>query len=183
MLFRSVEITGKQFGWIYRYPGKDNVYGKKYFKNIDESNSNQLGLLWDDRFTHDDVVTTEAMYIIKDQPVKINIFSRDVIHDVGLSHFRMKMDAVPGTPTTMYFTPKFTTEEMKKITGNPKFEYEISCDQMCGNGHYSMKGIVKVVTKEDFIMWKAKQKPNYFLAFPDKDPSNKTTTAAMSTQK
>ncbi len=179
----QVEITGKQFGWIYRYPGKDNVYGKKYFKNIDESNSNQLGLLWDDQFTHDDVVTTEAMYIIKDQPVKINIFSRDVIHDVGLSHFRMKMDAVPGTPTTMYFTPKFTTEEMKKVTGNPRFEYEISCDQMCGNGHYSMKGIVKVVTKEEFIMWKAKQKPNYFLAFPDKDPTNKTTTAAMSTQK
>ena len=45
------------------------------------------------------------MYLIKGQPVKINIFSRDVIHDVGLPHFRMKMDAVPGTPTTMWFTP------------------------------------------------------------------------------
>ena len=49
----------------------------------------------------------------------------------------MKMDAVPGTPTTMYFTPKYTTDEMKKITGNKNFEYEIACDQMCGNGHYS----------------------------------------------
>ncbi len=92
-------------------PGKDNVYGKKYYKNIDEANSNDLGLLWDDPYTHDDIATTEAMYIIKDQPVKINIFSRDVIHDVGLPHFRMKMDAVPGTPTTMYFTPKYTTEK------------------------------------------------------------------------
>ncbi len=88
------------------------------------------------------------------------------MHDVGLSHFRLKMDAVPGTPTTLWFTPKYTTEEMRKITGNPKFEYEISCDQMCGNGHYSMKGLIKVVTKDEFILWKAKQKPAYAVAFP-----------------
>ncbi len=73
-------------------------------------------LFWDDQYSHDDIVTTEALYLIKNQPVKINIFSRDVIHDVGLPHFRMKMDAVPGTPTTMHFTPKYTTEEMRKIT-------------------------------------------------------------------
>ena len=41
-------------------------------------------------------------------------------------HFRMKMDAVPGTPTTLWFTPIYTTEEMKKRTGNPDFVYEIS---------------------------------------------------------
>jgi cytochrome c oxidase subunit 2 len=168
----QVEVTGKQFNWIYRYPGKDKVYGKKYYKNIDESNGNQLGLLWDDQYSHDDVVTTQALYLIKGQPVKINIFSRDVIHDVGLPHFRMKMDAVPGTPTTMYFTPKYTTEEMRKITKNNKFEYELACDQMCGNGHYSMRGIVKVVTPEEFILWMASQKPTYLQAFPDKDPAN-----------
>jgi cytochrome c oxidase subunit 2 len=173
----QVEVTGKQFSWVYRYPGKDNVYGKKYYKNIDESNNNQLGMFWDDQYSHDDIVTTEALYLIKGQPVKINIFSRDVIHDVGLPHFRMKMDAVPGTPTTMYFTPKYTTEEMKKITKNNKFEYEIACDQMCGNGHYSMRGIVKVVTPEEFILWKAKQKPAYLQAFPDKDPANQQQKA------
>jgi cytochrome c oxidase subunit 2 len=126
------------------------------------------------------------MYIVKDQPVKINIFSRDVIHSVGLPHFRMKMDAVPGTPTTMYFTPKYTTEEMKKITNNPRFEYEIACDQMCGNGHYSMKGVVKVVTRDEFILWRAKQKAKYLQAFPEKDPANAkpatdTTAASAST--
>jgi cytochrome c oxidase subunit 2 len=179
----QVEVTGKQFGWIYRYPGKDNVYGKRYYKNIDETNSNDLGLVWDDKYSHDDIVTTEALYLIKGQPVKINIFSRDVIHDVGLPHFRMKTDAVPGTPTTMYFTPKYTTEEMRKITGNPQFEYEIACDQMCGNGHYSMRGIVKVVKPDEFILWRAKQKPTYYLAFPDKDPANKKadTTATAQT--
>lgn len=169
----QVEVTGRQFGWIYRYPGKDNVYGKRYYKLIDDTNNNELGLNWEDKYSHDDIVTTEALYLIKDQPVKINIFSRDVIHDVGLVHFRMKMDAVPGIPTTMYFTPKYTTEEMKKITGNPAFEYELACMEMCGNGHYSMKGAVKVVTASEFILWRAKQKAKYLMAFPELDPANK----------
>ena len=173
----QVEVTGRQFGWIYRYPGKDNVYGKRNYKLIDETNNNELGLMWDDKYAQDDIVTTEALYIIKDQPVKINIFSRDVIHNVGLPHFRMKMDAVPGIPTTMYFTPKYTTEEMKKITGDPAFEYELACQEMCGNGHYSMKGVVKVVTPSEFILWRAKQKAKYLLAFPDQDPANKQPAA------
>ena len=173
-----VEVTGKQFGWIFRYPGKDNVLGKKYFRNIDPA-TNSLGLIWkndstynltDDPATHDDIVEEQAMYVVKGKPVKLVIGSRDVIHDVGLSQFRLKMDAVPGIPTTMWFTPKYTTEEMKKITNNPNFEYEISCDQMCGNGHYSMKGIIKVVEQEDFDLWMAKQKPLYLQTFPDKDP-------------
>jgi len=167
----QVEITGKQFGWIYRYPGKDNVYGKKYYKNIDEANSNELGLIWEDEYSHDDIVTSEAMYLVKDKPVKINIFSRDVIHSVGLPHFRMKMDAVPGTPTTMHFTPKYTTDEMREITKNPNFEYEIACDQLCGNGHYSMKGVVKVVTQSEFILWRAKQRAKYLDVFPENTPS------------
>jgi cytochrome c oxidase subunit 2 len=61
----------------------------------------------------------------------------------------------------MWFTPKYTTDEMKKITNNPNFEYEIACDQMCGNGHYSMKGLIKVVTRDEFILWRAKQQPSY----------------------
>ncbi|WEK36765.1 MAG: cytochrome c oxidase subunit II [Candidatus Pseudobacter hemicellulosilyticus] len=188
----QVEITGKQFGWIYRYPGKDKTFGKKYYRMIDEGANNQLGLNWIDTTirktdthgkisgsvdikadpaTFDDIVTNEAIYLVKDEPVKLIIQSRDVIHDVGLSHFRLKMDAVPGTPTTMWFTPKYTTEEMKAITKNPKFEYEISCDQMCGNGHYSMKGLIKVVTKAEFILWRAKQTPAYVTAFPEKAPA------------
>ncbi|HLK30880.1 MAG TPA: cytochrome c oxidase subunit II [Puia sp.] len=177
----QVEVTGKQFGWIFRYPGKDETFGKKYYKNIDDGKNNSLGLLWDDPATHDDIVVNQEMYIVKNRPVKLIINSRDVIHDVGLSHFRMKMDAVPGTPTTMWFTPLFTTEEMKKKTNNPDFEYEISCDQMCGRGHYTMKGIVKVVTPEEYILWKAKQKSNYALAFPA--PETPAASAKDSTTK
>ena len=197
----QVEITGRQFGWIYRYPGKDNTFGKKYFRMIDEAEGNMLGMLWKDSTMetptgeqhikadptgYDDIIQTTAMYLIKDQPVKLIINSRDVIHDVGLPHFRMKMDAVPGTPTTMWFTPKYTTDEMKKITNNPNFEYEIACDQMCGNGHYSMKGLIKVVTRDEFILWRAKQQPGYkpaTAAAPAAEPvhadSAKTTTGSL----
>ena len=167
----QVEVTGKQFGWIFRYAGKDNTFGKKYYQNISDKDNNPLGLIWDDPKAQDDIVVGNEMYIIKDQPVKLIINSRDVVHDVGLVYFRQKMDAVPGTPTTLWFVPKFTTEEMKKKLNNPDFEYEISCDQMCGRGHYTMRGIVKVVTREEYILWLAKQKPNYVQVFPDKDPS------------
>jgi len=165
-----VEVTGKQFGWIYRYPGKDGSFGKKYYKNIDNA-SNSLGLIWDDELAQDDIVMEQTVYLIKGKPVKLILGSRDVIHDVGLSHFRLKMDAVPGIPTTMWFTPKYTTKEMKELTGNPNFVYEISCDQMCGNGHYSMKGVIEVVDQEEFDAIMAKQKPYYYSAFPEKDPS------------
>jgi cytochrome c oxidase subunit 2 len=158
----QVEITGKQFEWIARYPGKDKVFGKKYFRNIDDQNNNRLGLIWTDKAAQDDIVVGGAeIYIVKGKPVHIIINSRDVVHDVGLAPFRMKMDAVPGTPTSMWFTPLYTSEEMKQKTGNPDFEYEISCDQMCGKGHFSMKGVIHVVTQSEFILWMAKQKSNY----------------------
>lgn len=181
-----VEVTGKQFGWIFRYAGKDNIFGKKYFRNIDPA-TNSLGLIFEDNpgmnqkadpATFDDLVTEQTMYVIVNQPVKLVINSRDVIHDVGLSHFRMKMDAVPGIPTYMWFTPRFTTQQMKEKTGNPDFEYEISCNQMCGNGHYSMKGIVKVVSADEFAIWRATQKPNYYTAFPERDPNAKPAAPA-----
>lgn len=179
----QIEVTGKQFGWIFRYPGRDQTFGKKYYKLIDDANSNSLGQDWTDTKNFDDVVVSQTMYCVVNKPVNLRIFSRDVIHDVGLSEFRLKQDAVPGTPTSLWFTPKYTTKEMKDKLGNPDFEYEISCDQMCGNGHYSMKGVIEVVTQEEFDVWMAQQKPNYYTAFPDKDPSNQKPQLSADTTK
>jgi cytochrome c oxidase subunit 2 len=83
----------------------------------------------------------------------------------------MKMDAVPGIPTTVWFTPKYTTAEMKKITGNKDFVYEISCDQMCGTGHYSMKGLIVVETQEEYNTWLAGKKPQYVTLQEQKNPA------------
>ena len=61
----------------------------------------------------------------------------------------------------MWFTPKYTTAQMKQITGNKDFVYEISCDQMCGSGHYSMRGVVIVETQEEYDKWLSSLKPQY----------------------
>lgn len=176
-----VEVTGKQFGWIFRYPGKDQVLGKKNYKLIKEAEGNSLGQDWNDKTNEDDVLAT-TLYLVKDKPVKLVIGSRDVIHDVGLPHFRLKMDAVPGIPTTLWFTPKWTTKEMKEKTNNPNFEYELVCDQLCGSSHYAMKGSIVVVTQEEYDAWMAKQKPNYYTVFPAKDTTVKQASAIDTTK-
>ncbi len=174
----QVEVVGSQFKWEFRYPGKDGILGKKYFKNI--TGDNPLGQIWDDPANQDDIyIVGEPMHLVVNKPVRLVIGAKDVIHDVGLAHFRMKMDAVPGTPTTMWFTPTKTTAQMKKETNNPDFVYEISCDQMCGQGHWSMRGEIVVETQEEFDVWMVQQKPKYLAVFPDKDPAKpKTDTVA-----
>lgn len=164
-----VEVTGSQFKWEFRYPGKDGpngqgVLGKKYFKNIDEANGNPLGQLWDDPYNRDDIYNPGEMHLVVNRPVRLVINAKDVIHDVGLAHFRMKMDAVPGTPTTMWFTPRFTTKEMAEKTGKPEFTYELSCDQMCGKGHYSMRAVIIVETQQEFDAWLSGKRPQYIMA-------------------
>ena len=155
-----VEITGKQFNWLVRYPGKDAVLGRKNYRLTNASEGNALGVDWEDASSHDDIEATDV-HLVVNKPVKFVINAQDVIHDVGLPHFRLKMDAVPGIPTTIWFTPKYTTAKMKEFTGNKDFVYEISCDQMCGSGHYSMKGIIVVETQEEYNKWLADKKPQY----------------------
>lgn len=159
-----IEITGHQFAWEMRYPGKDKILGRKNYKMIDPGKSNPLGVDWSDAASHDDIHVTTTMHVVVNKPVKLVINSMDVIHDVGIPAFRLKMDAVPGTPTTMWFTPILTTEEMKKKTGNPDFAYEISCDQMCGKGHFGMRGVIVVETQKEYNEWMIKQRPEYLKA-------------------
>ena len=176
-----VEVTGHQFGWEFRYPGPDNILGKKNFKLTKGANS--LGVDFNDPASLDDIHVGATMHIPVNKPIKFVINAQDVIHDVGLSHFRMKMDAVPGIPTTLWFTPIYTTEEMKVRSGNPNFVYELSCDQMCGKGHFSMRGVIIVESEADYKKWLATQEPEYFTVFPDKKPKTTTPATTDSTAK
>ena len=58
---------------------------------------------------------------------------------------RVKQDAIPGMNIPVWFTPV-------KL-GN----YEIACAQLCGIGHYRMKGYVTIHTPEDFAKWLSEQ--------------------------
>jgi cytochrome c oxidase subunit II len=161
-----VEIVGKQFNWLIRYPGKDNELGKRDFRKINDAN-NILGLDWTDPHNMDDIIAQNGeLHLVVNKPVKLVIGSRDVIHDVGLPYFRLKMDAVPGIMTTLWFTPTITSDSMKTITKNPDFVYEISCDQMCGKGHYSMRGTVIVQTQAEYDKWMASQASYYSQNLP-----------------
>ena len=167
-----VEIVGKQFNWLIRYPGADGVLGKRNFRLINDAN-NVLGLDYKDpnnTASLDDIVNQAGeLHIVKNVPVKLIIGSRDVIHDVGLPAFRYKMDAVPGITTSIWFTPSISTSEMRQKTGNPNFVYEISCDQMCGKGHYSMRGTVIVHdTQAELNAWLKAQTPDYVTNFGPK---------------
>lgn len=176
-----VEITGHQFGWDMRYPGPDGILGSKKHTLYNQPSGNTLGVNFEDPESHDDLHTTE-MHLPVGKPVKLVIHAQDVIHDVGLSHFRMKMDAVPGIPTTMWFTPKYTTAQMREITHNPNFVYEISCDQMCGKGHFSMRGVIVVETEAEYNKWLAEQKPEY-LTLVGPPAQADTSSAGGSTNK
>lgn len=181
-----VEVTGKQFNWEFRYPGKDGVFGKKYYKEVNEATGNPLGQLWDDPANRDDIYTTSEMHAVVNRPLKLLIYAKDVIHDVGLVHFRMKMDAVPGIPTTMWFTPKYTTRQMREKYG-PDFNYEISCDQICGAGHYSMRGTIIIESQAEYNAWLATKTPQYVAAMgmnapgamPAADTANKAGNAGV----
>ncbi|MES2479792.1 MAG: cytochrome c oxidase subunit II [Bacteroidota bacterium] len=178
-----IEVIGKQFNWIIRYPGKDNVFGKRNFRDINDA-TNILGINEKDPASADDIVAQNGeIHMVVGKPIKFIIGSRDVIHDVGLPHFRLKMDAVPGITTTMWFTPTITSAKMKEMTKNPNFVYELSCDQMCGKGHYSMRGTLIVETQEEYDAWLAKQTayfaPAAVPASPVADSTKKSTEAPV----
>ena len=178
-----VEVTGHQFAWEFRYPGSDKVLGKKNYKLTTAINN--LGVDFNDPASHDDIHVNTTLHIPVGVPLKMVIHSQDVIHNVGLPHFRLKMDAVPGIPTTQWFTPKITTAQMREKTKNPEFNYEIACSQLCGSSHYAMRGVIIVETMEEYKKWLAEQKSEYYTLFPGKAPVQKNkpdSTIKMVTQ-
>jgi cytochrome c oxidase subunit 2 len=167
-----IELVAQQFFWTSRYPGKDNQLGKYDFRLIDASN--EFGLnLQEDPNTYDDFKSGE-LHIPKGKEVLLKIRAKDVLHSVFLPHFRVKMDAVPGMPTQFKFVATKTTAEMRAETGNPNFNYEMACTEVCGKGHFSMKFPVVVQEQEDYDKWKAaqeswlKQNPDYMKFVPEK---------------
>lgn len=165
-----IEIVGQQFAWTARYPGKDNQLGSYNYKLIDAVN--EFGLdLGKDKNTYDDFKSLE-LHLPVGKEVLLKIRAKDVLHSVFLPHLRVKMDAVPGMPTQFKFVATKTTEQMRKETGNPNFNYELACTEICGRGHFSMKMAVVIEDVESYNKWKAsqeawlKQNPDYLKNVP-----------------
>ena len=138
-----------------------NYKPKKAAYTLNKSNNhpkenNEFGIDFKDEAAFDDF-TPREIHIPKGKPVLLKIRARDVLHSVFAPHFRLKMDAVPGMPTSFWFIPSKSTAEMRVETGNPDFNYEIACAEVCGRGHFSMRMLVVVDEPEDYQKWKSEQ--------------------------
>jgi cytochrome c oxidase subunit 2 len=150
-----IEIIGQQFAWTARYPGiKDGQLGKVNYKRI--TAVNEFGLVLDDKNSFDDFKSLE-LHLPVNKEILLKIRAKDVLHSVFLPHFRVKMDAVPGMPTQFKFKVTKTTEQMRDELGNPNFNYELACTEICGRGHFSMKMAVVVEDEDAYERWKASQ--------------------------
>jgi len=147
-----VQVTGEQFAWNMHYAGADRVFGRTDTKLLDLQ-SNPLGLDRSDPAAKDDITTVNQLYLPVNRPIIVRLRSKDMIHSFGVPEFRVKQDAIPGLTIPIWFIPNVTTAEMRTRTGNPEFEYEIACAQLCGLGHYRMRGFVTVQTAEEFQKW------------------------------
>lgn len=138
------EVLGQQWQWQFRYPGADGVLGTADTEFVSETNP--FGINPDDPNGRDDVVVNDPdMHLPVNQPVKALLRSNDVLHNYTVAQFRVKMDLMPGLTSYLWFDP---TE-----VGT----YDILCEELCGIGHFIMRGSVTVDTQEDFDAWIAEQ--------------------------
>ncbi|MFD1756689.1 cytochrome c oxidase subunit II [Rufibacter sediminis] len=173
-----VEVMGKQFNWLIRYPGADNKLGHVKHTLIDATN--EFGIDLNDKNAQDDFPgETSSFHVPKGVPVLLKIRSRDVIHSVFLPHFRVKMDAVPGMPTSFWFIPTKTTSEMQTETGNPEFQYELACTEVCGRGHFAMKMTMVVDEPEEYQKWLATQQTKTFVTQLQAAPADSAAAVAV----
>jgi cytochrome c oxidase subunit 2 len=147
-----VQVTGEQFAWNVRYAGPDGVFGRTDIKLIDVQ-EDPLGIDREDPPAKDDITTLNQLYLPVNRPIIVKLRSKDVIHSFGVPEFRVKQDAIPGLTIPVWFIPNVTTAEMRARTGNAEFQYEIACAQLCGLGHFRMRGFVTVLTGEEFQKW------------------------------
>lgn len=114
---RRIQVTAQQFAWSFEYP-------------------NPAG---------GDPISSNELYLVKDEPVLFDITALDVIHSFWVPEFRMKRDAVPGINTQLRVTP------------DRLGTYPVVCAELCGLGHAFMRQNANVVSREDFDAWMAEQ--------------------------
>lgn len=140
----EVRVVAEQFAWNVHYPGKDGKFGKTNPKFLNQQ-SNPVGLDLSDPDAKDDITTVNQLHIPIGRPVIIHLSTKDVIHSFFIPVMRVKQDVLPGMSIQTWFTPTKTGQ------------WEIACAQLCGIGHYRMKGFLTVHTEKDFQDWLAKQ--------------------------
>jgi cytochrome c oxidase subunit II len=142
----EVRIVAEQFAWNIHYPGPDGKFGRTRVDLV--TSTNPVGLDMTDPDAKDDVVTLNNLHLEVNREASIHVMSKDVIHSFKLPVMRVEQDAIPGADVPIHFTP---------IRTNNGETWEIACAQLCGLGHYRMRGQILVDTKADLQKWMAEQ--------------------------
>ncbi|MCA9409083.1 MAG: cytochrome c oxidase subunit II [Candidatus Omnitrophica bacterium] len=139
----NVRVNAEQFAWNVHYPGADGIFGNTDIEFFDKQ-TNPMGIDPNDPNGKDDFTTINQLHLPIGRPVIIDLTSRDVIHSFFIPVMRVKQDAIPGLSIPVWFTP---TKSGK---------WEIACAQLCGIGHYYMRGNVIVHHEDEYDAWLAK---------------------------
>ncbi|TFZ07144.1 c-type cytochrome [Ramlibacter henchirensis] len=141
---REVEVVAQQWNWAYRLPGKDGKLGTVHSRFVNEKNP--FGMNPADRNGHDDVLlASPELHVPLGQPVKLLLRSKDVLHNFAVAQLRVKMDLVPGQVTYSWFTPTRAGS------------YDLLCEELCGIGHYAMRGRIVVQEPAAYQAWLERQ--------------------------
>jgi len=150
-----VRVVAQQYAWNIHYPGPDGVFGNLKSKLVDEV-SNPIGLDRSSFGASDDFFTINQFHIPVNKKIRIDLSSKDVIHSFKLPELRVGQDAIPGMSIPVHFEATMTSDQfLKKMVGTPREGkgLEISCAQLCGLGHYRMRGYLTVDTEEEYDDW------------------------------
>lgn len=139
-----VRVVAEQFAWNVHYPGADGVFGRTRITLVNPDNP--LGLDLNDPAAADDITTINRLNFPVGKPVLVQLSTKDVVHSFGLPQMRVKLDATPGMVQPVWFTPTATGE------------WDIACSQLCGLGHFRMRGRYASQTQADFDAWLAKER-------------------------
>ena len=110
----DIRITGQKWYWTIEYPGRPVA-----------STTTVL-----------DGEIAPLLIVPKDQPVRLLMTSKDVIHSFYIPAFRVKKDVIPGRYTAVWFT------------AIQEGVFPVFCTEYCGDEHSSMLAVVKVVPAE-----------------------------------
>jgi cytochrome c oxidase subunit 2 len=91
--------------------------------------------------TPDDLFTVNDLHVPVNEEVVLAIKSTDVLHSFFLPNMRVKQDVVPGMKQYVWFKP------VREGT------YDLVCAELCGWGHYKMKGRLTVENRRELESW------------------------------
>lgn len=109
----------------------------------DAMNVKVISKMWLWQFEYAGNKLSDTLVLPINKPVKLDLFSKDVIHGFFIPAFRVKEDAVPGKNNYTWFIP------------GELGDYDLFCSLYCGLSHSYMHTIVRIVNQEEFDKWLA----------------------------